>query len=175
MTKPLRSKDGKFVKKNGAAPVKDDSIVNNPMFREPNDLDEMRNKTKLEIGIDQVMNEPKPLGLEMMTKLPSDIGIEGYQDKKDTLNLKCYHLYHVVDDEQIGKENEGRVERKYIGTFYATDIVCAALKCNHRDVDYHQFGKIRDTMIGDVLCDELGFYMICETGFKLIAILTDHE
>lgn len=167
----VRGKNGQFVKKN--APVKDDGIVGNPIFSEPkDDIDKsVKKRTEIALASEVLLGDKRPL----LTRDPLNIGIEEYQPKSETIPLKCYHLYHVIDDDQIGKENEGRVSRMYIGTFYAIDLEHAFEKCTHNDADYQQFGEIRDTMTGDVLCDDYGFYMICQQGFKLIAVLSDIE
>lgn len=103
---------------------------------------------------------------------PESIG--AYEGPKSILNM--YHIYHAINKKYMFSEHE-KQPRKYIGFVLAKDMNEAfTLSQNDFNPDYRKF-RARSTSVGDIIQDNYGFYMVCNTGFKLLCLVDEegHE
>jgi hypothetical protein len=101
---------------------------------------------------------------------PTEIG--AFEGPKGV--LKMYHIYHCINKHYMFTETE-KQPRKYVG-FVLADSLDQAFKLSQNDFnpDYAKYGA-RSTSVGDLIQDFYGFYMVCNTGFRLICLVDEES
>ena len=106
-----------------------------------------------------------------IARTPEEIGVKDVP--KNT--PKLYQIFLSVESSSIYTEEEFQI-RRFAGTVIAKDLEDAFLHAqNDFNPDYAK-NKVRSCAVGDIIMDDHGFYMVCESGFKLICLLeTGHD
>ena len=108
-------------------------------------------------------------------KTPKDLGIK---DHAQPIPLpKLYHIFHSVSEMYMFTEHEDQT-RKYAASICAYDLE-DAFRRSQNDIDgntEYQKYNVRSCSVGDLIQDNEGFYMVCESGFRLVCLLeTGHD
>lgn len=98
-------------------------------------------------------------------KTAQDIGVH-----ESPKSFQLYHIYHSINPNYVGVPHEAQ-PRKYVGYVEANSIEDAYIKAqNASNPNYRAYNQ-RDTVIGDLIQDHYGFYMVCADEFKLVCLV----
>lgn len=105
----------------------------------------------------------KVLTTNINTK-PMDIGV----DNPIKTSLRQFHIFHCTNIETMYREIE-RQPRKWVASVFAHNIEEAYRKAqNDAEGSEYLLYDVRSTTVGDLIQDNLGFYMVCANEFRFI-------
>lgn len=81
--------------------------------------------------------------------------------------MNQFHIYHSTEVGKRFTETENQ-KRVYVGFIEANSLEEAFLKSQNGILmeTWNILNPCRSTSVGDVIQDDLGFYMVCNMGFK---------
>lgn len=78
-----------------------------------------------------------------------------------------YEIYHAIQKDEMFTETENQF-RVQVGTVQADSLEQAYTLSQNFDQPWNSFQPCRSTSVGDVIKDDKGFHMVCNTGFRFL-------